>query len=120
MKNKKYKNLFTDKYNICDIETGNIEFIMTIKTFEYDDSYYNKKEYTLTRSDNPHVWTGSYRNEDVITVIDDRNGLIIKPLNFNIKTKKFDYDNANSLYRILDFINHVDDNLFIKYKYEKI
>jgi len=127
-RNRKQYSIFEmEKYNVIETTYGRCEYIITkynkrspIKHNRNIIGYDEITEYVLSRSDDPDTWVYNFRNEEIIKVIDNGNELVIKPLTFNMKNKSFGYDEAASLYIILNFINHVDDNLFIQYKYKKI
>ena len=130
MSRKKFNILEISRYNVIEnTKYGESEFIITVikknRNIIEDDKVVGideQTEYILSRNDNDKVWTASSINEVLIKVTDTGNGLIIDTMdivNF-ADGNEVPYDESMCLYMVLNFMNTIDTNLFIQYRFEKI
>jgi hypothetical protein len=87
-----------------------IEFFIRVE----EDEKSGGTRYTLRRSDSP-VWTEHARGEEVISAVDDRNGVRLTR-----KLKNINYAEFTELLILLTFIKSFDKNIACDYSIEKV
>ena len=85
---------------------------------EYTINFKEKKDiktYSL-RASNGTQWDDSFKDNELIRVVDTGNGLQILPMSFELDREVNGYDDGEYLHLILDFIYRVDEGMGPGYK----